>query len=154
MAMIIAILEDNEERTAAMLDCLRDKFRQYEARVFSTSRETIRFLETSLDNTVLISLDHDLELKPDGAGGMVDGGTGREVADFLASRAATCPVLIHTTNSHAAVGMDRVLRESGWATYRVVPFDDMAWIRTDWLKTVRRAILNSARVGMKALPKG
>ena len=149
MAMTIAILEDNEERTAAMLDCLRDKFRQYEARVLATSQEMIQFLQGSLSNTILISLDHDLELKPDGAGGMIDGGTGREVADFLATRAAVCPVVIHTTNSNAAVGMDAVLQESGWITYRVVPFDDTAWIATDWLKTVRRAILNSADVGTK-----
>ena len=152
MAMIIAILEDNEDRTTTMLDCLRDKFRQYECQVFPTSREMIRFLEESLSNTILISLDHDLELRSDGAGGMIDGGTGREVADFLAARTPICPVVIHTTNSHAAVGMDAVLRESSWTTYRVVPFDDTAWIETDWLKTVRRAILKSASVGTKVLP--
>jgi hypothetical protein len=146
MAMKIAILEDNEARVAAMRACLRDKLPEYELRMFSAAEETINFLRASLGDTIVISLDHDLELVPDGPGRMVDPGSGRDVADFLARRAPGCPVVIHTTNSAAAVGMEAALQESRWKTYRVVPFNDTAWIATDWLKTMRRAILSAARL--------
>src|SRR5262245_54736246 len=68
MAMFIAILEDNEERQAVMHDCLKDRFHQFEIRFFDAADEMIKFLDRHLPNSILISLDHDLELKhsPDG----------------------------------------------------------------------------------------
>ena len=86
-----------------------------------------------------------MELRPDGAGGCIDLGTGREVADYLATREPVCPVIIHTSNTVAEVGMRMTLQESGWRTKRVIPFDDVQWIATDWFRAMRRAIVGPIR---------
>jgi CheY-like chemotaxis protein len=145
MAMKIVILEDNSDRQAIMRACLADRFHQYEAHFFDNPTEMIRFLGEHLADTLVISLDHDLDLIPGPDGRCIDPGTGREVADFLAQKEPTCPVILHTTNSVAAVGMEAVLREARWKTRRVVPFDDMAWIETDWFFAIRRAIVGPVR---------
>lgn len=145
MAMKIVILEDNQDRVAVMRACLRDRFHQYDARFFDDARKTIEFLNESLDETILLLLDHDLELKCDSNGVTTDPGTGREVADFLAGKPAVCPVIIHTTNSAAGAGMEMALQESNWQTLRVVPYDDTTWITEEWFKTVRKAIVGMAR---------
>ncbi len=101
----------------------------------------IRFLEKHLAETLAIALDHDLELKPGKNGKCIDPGTGREVADYLATKAPVCPVVIHTSNADAAVGMKMVLKEAGWKTRRVLPLDDLKWIEKQWFPAVRRAIV-------------
>jgi len=143
--MKIVILEDNEERQAVMRACIADRIYQYEARIFDDAGEMICFLREHLADTLVISLDHDLELKPGPDGHCIDPGTGREVADFLADEEPVCPVIIHTTNSQAAVGMKRVLQEAHWKTRRIVPFDDLRWIETDWFPAIRRAIVGPIR---------
>jgi hypothetical protein len=145
MAPKIAILEDNKDRAAVMRDRLADRFRQYEVRVFDESATMIRFLGEYLADTVVISLDHDLEMIPGPDGHCTDPGTGREVADFLAGRKPACPVILHTTNSDAAAGMEMVLRDARWKTRRVVPFGDLEWIDTLWFPAVRRAIVGPVR---------
>ena len=145
MAMKIVILEDNEERRAAMRRCLEDRFYQYEARFFDDATVMRAYLEANLSDTIVISLDHDLELKPNPGGGLTDPGTGRDVADHLARRAPACPVVIHTTNSPAAAGMEAVLQGTGWETCRVLPFDDLDWIPTEWFRSIRRAIVGPLR---------
>jgi len=145
MAMKIVILEDNTDRQTVMRACLADRFYTFDAHFFDDAGETIRFLDEYLPETLVISLDHDLELKPCPDGRSADPGTGREVADFLAGRAPGCPVIIASTNSSAADGMEKVLRGAGWKTRRVVPFDDMHWIETDWFVAMRRAIVGPVR---------
>lgn len=145
MATKIVILEDNSDRQVVMRACLAAQFARYEARFFDNPTEMIRFLREHLSNTLVISLDHDLDLLPGPDGRCIDPGTGREVADFLAKNEPTCPVIIHTTNGTAAVGMEAVLREAGWKTRRVVPFDDMHWIETAWFSAIRRAIVGPVR---------
>jgi len=139
--MKIVILEDNSDRQAAMRACLADRFYTFEPHFFDGAEEMIRFLEANLSETLVISLDHDLDLKPGEDGRCIDPGTGREVADFLATRAPTCPVVIATTNSQAGIAMSKTLRAAGWKTRRVIPFDDMRWIETDWFFAIRRAIV-------------
>lgn len=143
--MNIAILEDNKDRQQAMRSCLTDRFHQYGLRFFDDAADLIDFLDTHLGETIVLCLDHDLELKSNGSGKSVDPGTGRDVADYLAKKPPVCPVVIHTTNGPAAVGMEMVLKDANWKTHVVTPFDDMAWIPTVWFRTVRRAILNTAR---------
>jgi hypothetical protein len=145
MSRKIAILEDNQERKAAMLHCLEDKFYQFEKRFFDTPAEMIDFLKVHLPETIAISLDHDLELIPAGNGKTLDPGTGREVADFLAGQDPSCPVIIHSSNSSAATGMEMALREANWATYRVCPCGDLEWIPGSWLRTLRDAIVRSVK---------
>lgn len=141
MAMKIVVLEDNADRARVMRECLSDRFHTYEVRFFDSAAATIDFLEEHLHDTIVICLDHDLELKQSPEGNSIDTGTGRQVADFLAQRSPVCPVVIHTTNSAAAQGMEMVLKESGWKTYRVVPFNDLEWIPGEWFRAVRRAIV-------------
>ena len=73
----------------------------------------IRFLDLNLKETVAISLDNDLELIPGPDGRMIDPGSGVEVAEYLATMPAVCPVVIHTTNTNAAESMKSVLATSG-----------------------------------------
>ncbi|HEX5271066.1 MAG TPA: cyclic-phosphate processing receiver domain-containing protein [Gemmataceae bacterium] len=141
MAMKIVILEDNADRVRAMRDCLTDRFSRFECHFFDDAAGVRDYLETNLADTIVICLDHDLELKQFPSGEVVDPGTGREVADYLAGKSPVCPVVIHTTNAPAGRGMEMVLRDAHWKTFRVIPFDDLAWIPTDWFRTVRRAIV-------------
>ena len=145
MALKIVILEDNEERQAVLRACLANQFSQCDACIFDDPGEMIRFLRKHLPETLVISLDHDLELKPGPDGHCIDPGTGREVADYLAEEKPVCPVIIHTTNTQAAVSMRRVLQDAHWKTRRVVPFDDLGWIETDWFPAIRRAIVGPIR---------
>ena len=148
--MKIVILEDNEDRVAVMKDCLSDKLSSYEAHFFDESSTMVAFLETCLADVIAVSLDHDLEMKEDEMGRAFDAGTGRAVAEFLAGKVPAFPIVIHTTNSSAGLAMEMLLQESKWKTYRVIPFDDTTWIGSDWLPTLRRAILGKARAAKQA----
>lgn len=141
MPLKIAILEDNADRQQVMRNCLSDRFYMYETHIFDDARAMIGFLEAQLSECVAIALDHDLELKPGTDGRSIDPGTGREVADFLGRNPPVCPVIIHTSNSDAAVGMQLVLKDAGWKTRRVLPFEDTQWIVDDWFPAMRRAIV-------------
>jgi CheY-like chemotaxis protein len=143
--MKIVILEDNQDRRAAMLDCVRDRFHRYETVFFDDAKEMQVYLDANLASALIISLDHDLELKSRPDGGMVDPGTGREVADFLARQPPTCPIIIATTNSAAGDGMEFVLRDASWQIHRVHPWGDLAWIAGSWFRTLRNAIVGSAK---------
>ena len=69
-------------------------------------------------------------------GEVFDPGTGRDVANYLATRSPSCPVIIHTTNGLAAPGMAMVLDDAGWKNDGVVPYNDLQWISEWWLKKV------------------
>jgi hypothetical protein len=141
MAKKIVILEDNPERREAMLGHLRERFFQFQSQFFDCSAQMIDYLQINWTDIIAIGLDNDLELLPNEDGRLIDPGCGREVADYLAGKTRICPVVIHTTNSDAAVGMERVLREANWTTYRVTPYGDLDWIASDWFPTIRRAIV-------------
>lgn len=141
MAHKIAILEDNLDRQAVMRRCLADRFYTFEACFFDEAGEMIRFLDRHLTETLAISLDNDLDLKPGPDGRLIDPGSGVEVAEYLAGFPAVCPVVIHTTNTGAAAAMKAALKEAGWRTRRVIPFEDMTWIETNWFFALRRAIV-------------
>jgi CheY-like chemotaxis protein len=143
--MKIIILEDDERRRTAMQDCLTDRFHQYEIDFFANANEMRTFLATNLATALVISLDHDLEPRPQHNGKPLDPGTGREVADFLAQQSPVCPVIIATTNSAAGDGMEFLLKEAHWQTHRVYPWGDLEWIPTQWLRTVRNAVVASAQ---------
>jgi hypothetical protein len=110
MNSCIAILEDNAERREAMERLLAMHFPGHARQYFTSSRVMVEWLRINLSGVILISLDHDLELLPGENGG--NGGLrNREVADLLATQSARCPVLIHSTNYPAAVGMEMVFVE-------------------------------------------
>jgi hypothetical protein len=141
MQQAIAILEDDERRLATMRDYLSDKFPFFECVFFRSAPEAIAWLRKELPRTVLVGLDHDLEPSE---GVAADPGTGRDVADLLARQPPSCPVLIHSTNNPAAIGMMADLEAAGWPVGRLGPYGDLAWIAEAWLPLVRDAIVNGA----------
>jgi hypothetical protein len=144
MSLEIVILEDCLDRQATMTACLADRFRHYPVRFFEAAGPMIAYLESNPKTAIAIALDHDLEFIQGKNGSLTDPGTGRDVANFLAERAPVCPVVIHSTNSPAAVGMKMALDEAHWTTYRVVPFGDLEWIPEVWIQAMRRAIVDTA----------
>ena len=139
----IVILEDNLDRRLVMLECLQDRFSQYDVRFFVTAGELIAHLRTHLDQVLVIALDHDLDLIPIDPRRNIDPGSGRDVADFLATVPPVCPVLIHSTNVPAAFGMKTALEEADWICERVIPGPGEDWIRDDWFPQLRNAIVSS-----------
>ena len=99
----------------------------------------IAWLPDHLGDIILISLDHDLPLH-DALDLSPDCGTGRQVADYLATLPPTCPVIVHSSNHYYAPGMYFALKDSGWPCARVYPSDDIAWIGSSWLELVRAYI--------------
>lgn len=143
--MKILILEDNQDRQAAMQRCLQDRFHQYETVFFNDAHEMAGYLESNLGDALIISLDHDLELMDQRNGAVADPGTGRTVADYLATKTPVCPIVIATTNSSAGDGMEFLLRDANWEIHRVYPWGDLEWIPSHWFRTLRNAIVGTAR---------
>lgn len=129
----IVILDDEEDRLVAMRKVLSKKLTNYQVNTFKTAPSIIDWLKANLTSVALISLDHDLvpESPAD-----PDPGTGREVADYLMNQSPICPVIIHSTNSIAASGMEWVLSEAKWSVSRVVPYQHLTWVKSWWIKEV------------------
>lgn len=141
MRKVVAILEDNSDRRTIMRRCLSDRFYTFEHRFFDNAHEMVRFLESELDGCIAIALDNDLEMIEASDGHLIDPGSGRDVVAHLLTREPMCPVIIHTTNTDAAAASMENLKEAGWTVRRVIPFDDMAWIESDWFYAMRRAMV-------------
>jgi len=143
--MKIVILEDNCDRRKAMAAYLADRLYTFDAVFFESPQPMLEYLREHLSEAICIALDHDMELIEGADGALVDPGTGREIADFLATRAPQCPVIPHTTNTEAAEAMALVLRDAAWNVHRVVPWGDLEWVHAAWGCTVRRVILDTAQ---------
>ena len=135
----MAILEDDSGRIAAMRTCLAGAWPGVEPVFFGHAQEMIVWLGSNLGNVVLISLDHDLPLRSQ-HGAKTDCGTGRQVADYLASVPPTCPVIVHSSNTSYAPGIYFALQVAGWPCSRVYPCDEHAWIVDSWGEEVRRYV--------------
>ena len=140
MTSTIAILEDNAERRVAMERQLAMHFPHNSRQYFTSSNAMVDWLRDNLNDVVFISLDHDLELIPGEDGRLLDCGTGREVADFLATQPAHCPIVIHSTNYPAAVGMETLLTDTGWSVERIAPYGDLEWIDEAWFPVIQKRI--------------
>jgi len=147
VAEIIAILEDDPRRVAEMRACLAEMLRGLEVVFFENAAVMIEWLTPHRADVVLISLDHDLPLKS-AEGETIDCGTGRQVADFLATLEPTCPVIVHSSNLDCAREMLFALADGGWTHSQVYPRDDLAWIRDAW----REQITQYVRSGWISLP--
>ena len=104
---------------------------------FEDAPTMLAWLGKHLGEIDLISLDHDLPIRRDVENRVIDCGTGRQVADWLAAVPPTCPVIVHTSNEPCAAGMMAVLDEAGWPCRRVYPCDDLAWVGDVWAGAVR-----------------
>ena len=142
MPQLIAILEDDPPRVAEMRDALAESLPNSQAVFFEQASEMIRWLGDHLAEVVLVSLDHDLPLRQvDGE--LIDFGTGRQVVNRLIAKPCTCAVIVHSSNVAAATGMLMALRDADWLTAQVIPRDDLAWIRRDWIPTVTRLLAST-----------
>lgn len=129
-----------------MIGRLAERFPFLHVEFFDASETMIGFMKSDkLEDVVMISLDHDLELIPGAEGDWIDPGTGLDVARWLSEQSRPlCPVIVHTTNSSAGRTMVELLEKSHWVSHRVVPHDDLAWIDTDWFRIARNAIVDVA----------
>ncbi len=141
MQEFIAILEDDGRRITAMRRLLFTELPRYRLQFIVNAPDMIEWLGHHLPETRLICLDHDLGLSIERDGEMFDAGTGRDVVDYLLTQEPACPVIVHSSNSIAAAGMEFALDEAGWTHRRVVPFDDLEWIESDWTPECAKATL-------------
>jgi hypothetical protein len=123
---VVAILEDDPGRAGAMRAVLASL--GVEHVIHDSAAAMNEWLAANLAKVRLLSLDHDLGPSREHAdGGRLDPGIGREVADFLAARAPSCPVIVHSSNGPAAqsdqrLGLDRgqlAARRGGRARFRL-----------------------------------
>ena len=133
MASTIVILDDEIDRLEEMTHVLSERLPEYDLVTFKNAPDIITWLRDNLSSAAIISLDHDLFPQSDEE---PDPGTGRDVADFLATQSPVCHVIIHTTNSLAAPGMELVLNDQGWTNSRVMPFNDLEWVTMWWIREV------------------
>ncbi len=140
MALVIVILEDDQRRTVAMKKQLRVIAPTAVCSFFENAPDMIAWLQINLASVDLFCLDHDLILENPEEGNPFDPGTGRDVVDFLCKKEPICPVLIHSTNAPAVIGMQGELQDAGWSYERVIPFDDLTWIRTVWREEMKKLL--------------
>lgn len=142
--MRIIILEDNADRRRVMQESLAGRFPGYALEFFTTVRPMIeRLSESGLYDVALLSLDHDLEFPEDDSSlGLVDPGTGVDLADWLATQPAVAPVIVHTTNGSGGDRMVELLASGGWQHARVVPYGGESWITESWLPLARNLIVS------------
>ncbi|HEX4145407.1 MAG TPA: cyclic-phosphate processing receiver domain-containing protein [Pirellulales bacterium] len=137
---IIALLDDEPDRIDAMRPLLAERCPGFEVVVFENSPDMLDWLGQHLGHVQLLLLDHDLGPNQFRNGASFDPGTGRDVADFLATRPPQCHVILHTTNFLAAPGMRRVLEDAGWTVSHVVPYGDLDWVPEAWNEEVERVM--------------
>lgn len=136
MRDVIAILEDDQRRADAMKEEIQRLFPSARTVFFDNAPDMLEWLRNGLPSVRLLCLDHDLGPNRQRQGETFDPGIGRDVAEFLAARKASCPVLIHSSNAEGAYGMQFTLEDAGWSVERVAPFDDLRWIRAQWSERV------------------
>jgi hypothetical protein len=137
--LVIALLEDDPRRTRAMIDAARC-VSPAPVLIFDNAPDMLDWLRDYVDCAMLIALDHDLGPSRAREGERFEPGVGRDVVDYLADCPPVCPVVIHSSNSPAALGMQFCLEAAGWTVARVFPYDDLAWIERDWLPQVQRLL--------------
>lgn len=129
------ILEDNQERIAAMQSAMGRHGISLDLELFTTAPACINWLREHHEGAALISLDHHLEPSLDD---LKDPGTGRDVANWLALQEPAQSVMVHSSNYDAALGMECVLEESKYTERRVTQYDDLLWICKDWINTAKQ----------------
>ena len=116
MNSIIAILEDNPERLQEFQWAVRQLGEGYQLQTWRDANRMIAECHEVLAETVLISLDHDLNKVNDESPDPSDGAT---AAGFLAMLPPCCPVILHTSNNEGFWSMHNEFRFGGWRTERV-----------------------------------
>jgi DNA-binding NarL/FixJ family response regulator len=138
--MTIVLLDDDPNRIREMKRCLSAKSPSSDVITFDNAPDLIAWVKLHSANVELFCLDHDLGPNRPRRDEIFDPGTGRDVANFLATLKPTCPVLVHTTNHLAAPGMAMVLEDAGWTHESIAPYNDLQWIRSEWISIVTKLI--------------
>ena len=133
---MICILEDNEERVRQFRAAVSAIAPHLALRIWRTAPAMIAELPGCLHETLLISLDHDLNRLP---ADEADPGSGYDIAKLLEEVTPCCPVIIHTSNVERGTWMEGALSLGGWQYDRVAPFGD-DWIATAWAPVARRLL--------------
>ena len=136
----IAILEDNTERIEAMRERLNDRMPMYRSYFTNDPRDLLQFIQIHQGNILAVSLDHDLnevDFSPLDL-------TGMDAVKGLENMPPEFPVIVHSTNALAVEKMMVRLENAGYSVGRVIPFDGVNWIRTEWFQTLRRMIHRNA----------
>ena len=136
MRNIIAILEDDEQRTVAMMQALENLSPDSRIVFFDNAPDMISWINENIPSVRLFCLDHDLGPDRVRKGKKFDPGVGRDVVDILCTKPASCPILIHSSNPVGAEGMQFALEYAGWSVVRAYPFEDLTWIQAHWIKRV------------------
>lgn len=131
------VLEDNARRIEGFCQAASQSPLKPELRHWRNASQMIVAIPALLGAARLISLDHDL-YKYDNA--EPDPGSGREVANFLATLPPACPVIVHSTNTDAAWGMYNQLTAAAWAVHLVHHLDEPDWIVGRWLPLAERLV--------------
>ena len=133
MPDVIAVLEDDQRRTDAMKEEIQKIFPGVHAAFFDNAPDVVGWLRDNLQSVCLLCLDHDLGPNRQRHGEEFDPGIGRDVADLLATREPSYPVLIHSSNEEGAYSMQFILEDgAGWSVERVAQFDDLTRIKAQW----------------------
>jgi hypothetical protein len=132
---LILILEDNQERRAGFVTVLKAVAPDCEICFWDNARLMVEESVACLHDAKLISLDHDLNEVADSE----DARDGLLVAEFLARRTPSCPVVVHSSNYERSHSMVNELDYGGWQVERVGPVC-ADWITTLWQPVVVRLL--------------
>jgi CheY-like chemotaxis protein len=133
---LVFLLEDNADRVREMAEVLEALLPQHNVVVYARADEAVSEFDRLQPHIELCSLDHDLLVEPDD-----DAGDGRTITDAMACRAATCAVIVHTSNAPAGNAMVHTLQLGDWPVWRVYPLNDLAWIAGEWKATIQKLIV-------------
>jgi hypothetical protein len=136
MRDVIAVLEDDQRRADAMKEEIQRLFPSARTLFFDNAPDMLEWLGNGLPSVRLLCLDHDLGPNRQRHGETFDPGIGWDVAEFLVTKKASCPVVIHSANAEGAYRMQFKLEDAGWSVERVAPFDDLTWIKARWSERV------------------
>lgn len=129
------VLEDNLERMNLFQETANAFFPTQKLKLWRIARHMIEELPIYLNDATVISLDHDLYChKNDDP----EPGTGRDVANYLATLSPVCPIIIHSTNTEAAWGMYNELTHAKWQVELIHHLDEPQWIQKRWAFLVQQ----------------
>lgn len=125
-----------------MKSWLAERLSMYEHFFTDDPYELISILRDKFEDTLAVSLDHDLHERLDGSTEL----TGMMVAEYLAGQKPGFPILLHTSNSRDGERMKLQLLDADWSVDWVKPFDDTTWIGNDWYPTLKKAMHRFAKL--------
>jgi len=135
---LLIVLEDNSDRVTEMKKCLESLKASPKTIFFDNAPDMIHWLVKNFNSIGLISLDHDLGPNRVRDGETFDPGTGKDVVLRLIEHSPLFPVILHTSNYDAVIGMLTDLELSGWEVVRTIPMEGESWIRETWLPMIKK----------------